>query len=233
MNRSTSRFSPLIVVLALLVILATAAYAWRRAQPSVPILPVQEVVDRGMTDEDRARFEARLADAVAQADAAEERDVFLLLQVGNAYYTLGRLGEAVAVYQDILSMNPNDAPALENMGQTLLEMGNYPAAFEAWQRAAAVSPDETTYIRMADLVRDYMPESRDAIRLLLEAAVANVGQTYALMVRLGDWYAGEGQYDRAVSHYEVALQLQDDPQARARMETYRQRMWESGTEAGE
>ena len=91
-----------------------------------------------------------------------------------------------------------------------------------WQKAIDLSPFETTYLRLADLINKYMPENKADVKIILEHAITNLGQTPDLMIKLGDWYADNGDFERAVSHYEVALQLvPENEAAREQMELYR------------
>ena len=227
-----------VTVVAAIVLISVGFFAWRqtaaRRDGGEPPKELVEQVDRGMSAEGRALFEEKvrtLENELSEKQAKGERDVNLLLRLGNAYYTVGALKRAAEPYRDILSTNPNDAPALENLGQTQVEMQDYEGAYESWRRAVNIEPYETTYMRLIDLIDEYLPEYRPQIKEISEAAIANIGQTYGMMIRFGDWYASEEQYDRAVSHYEVALQLNENAEARKQLEEYRTKWREQQTKA--
>lgn len=167
---------------------------------------LQDRVDRGIDAENMAIFTERIAAAEA-AVAEGEREISEILVLGNLYYSVGDLKKAKAAYEDILSSNAGDAAALENLGQTLIEMGDYAGAEARLRAAADVSAYEPTYLKLADLIQEQFPERQREIQGILEAAIGNLGQTPGLLTRLGKWYADNGKLAEAISHYEVALQL--------------------------
>lgn len=226
MNIKRSKIRFIAIGLSVVVIALFAVLLRREPETVAPGVRLVEQVDRGFRPEDRALFQQKLDALITEKATAAQAgtlDITLLLTLGNAHYQLGNLAEAAAVYREILALQPSDAPALENLGQTLSEMGDYVGAVEAWQRAATASPDERTYVRMVDLIKAYLPEMQPKILAILEHGVSTLGQKYDLMIRLGDWYADQGDYTRAVSHYEVALQLNENFSARETLESYRQK----------
>ncbi len=228
---SRSHLRAFLVLIALAVI-ALFLFLFRRqiTPASVPGPTVVETVNRGLSPADEQTFRAKLADLLAQQEKNKTdgtRDINLLLRIGVQYYILGEVKHAADSYRDIISTNPNDPAALENLGQALQEMGDYAGALEAWQRAVNAAPTESTYLRIVDLIDAHLPEYKDRIPAVVEHGIANLGQTYGFLIRLGDWYAGQGDYVRAVSHYEVALRLSENSDARETLETYRQKMREA------
>ncbi len=179
--------------------------------PSKPVLVT--TVERGMEPDVRATFEERLAvqkQLVEDNEAAGTRDLTAILVLGNMYYGLGELEISTNWYRDILRTNPNDPPALENLGQAQLEMGDYAGAEASWRAAVNISAYEVTYLKLADLIDEHFPERTAEVQTILETAIGNLGQTTGLLTRLGRWYASQGMYDEAISHYQVASVL--DPE---------------------
>jgi tetratricopeptide (TPR) repeat protein len=169
-----------------------------------------------MSEEQLQLFRDRIAEFEKQAadnESAGTRDISVILQLGNLNYTMGELGTAAKWYRDILSTNPNDGPAHENLGQTLLEMGDYAGAEQEWRLALNVSAYEPIYLKLVELIAEHFPERQAEIQVILETAIANLGQTPGLLTRLGEWYADNGLYEEAVSHYEVASKLDPDDKA--------------------
>lgn len=216
------------------VVLLFGFLFWRARTPSVsaPQPALRTSVDRGLSPDVRAAFESRLDAMLKQkeeAAAAGTRDLTLILRLGNQYYQMGQLADSAAQYRDILSTNPGDAAALENLGQTLLEMEDYAGALESWQRAFASSPTEMTLLRIVDLIVQHNQSQDDRVGPLLEQGISTFGQKYDFLIRLGDWYARRGDYERAVSHYNVALQLEDNADARKTMEGYQAKISKTPT----
>lgn len=206
------------IIAAVLIILGLGGYwAWVNFRPSEPgpsDEPVlAETVDRGMSEEQLADFRNRIAEfeaTVAENEANGTRDIGVILSLGNLYYQVGELATAATWYRDILRTNPQDAPALENLAQTQLEMGDWTGAELSLRAAVNVSAYEPTYLKLVDLIDEHFPERRAEIQTILEAAIGNLGQTPGLLARLGKWYADQGMLDEAISHYQVAHQIAPD-----------------------
>lgn len=206
------RFLPALI--ACVAIVALAGFAiWERQHRSTGSSSgsFRTVVDRGLTPEMKTQFEERLVTQLGEIKKIEnegKRDISQYLVLGNLYYSLGRLGEAADAYRNILSTNPNDSPALQNLGQALLEEGDKAGAEDNWRKALLVEPEESYFLRLANLMAEQAPaRSVEDERILLESAVATLGQTPGLLYRLGEWYERQGRYEEAISHYKVSLQL--------------------------
>jgi len=170
-------------------------------------------IDRGFQGDAKAVLEQKIADQENKlaTDAEFAKDLSHWLILGNMKYQLGDLSGAKEIFETkILKDHPDDAPALENLAQTLYEMGDYEGAELRWRAAISVSPWEVTYLKLVDLIDAKFPARQKEIQGILEEAIANLGQSAGLVRRLGDWYTDNQQYDRALSHYQVAKQLAPD-----------------------
>ncbi|NBS41416.1 tetratricopeptide repeat protein [bacterium] len=207
-----------IAAAALAILILAAGWAWRTwyAAPVGPE-PVEgspqsivKTVDRGMSEEQLQMFRDRIVTIEATVNDNEAngtRDISVILSLANLYYEMGELDTAATWYENILKTNPNDAPALENLGQDLIEQGDYSGAEAAWRKALDIEAYEPIYLKLADLIDERFPERTAQVQGVLETAIANLGQTPGLLTRLGQWYASQGKLDEAISHYEVAHQL--------------------------
>lgn len=169
-------------------------------------------VDRNLDPDVKAEFELKIQtlEAAMNSDSQAAADVGQMLQLANLKYAYGDLAGSKEWYEKILALHPEDDAANENLGQTLLEMGDYAGAESHWREALKTNQSETTYIRIADLIAEHFPDRQAEIQPFLEDAIATIGQTPGLLVRLGQWYEANGQYDEALSHYHVAKQLSPD-----------------------
>lgn len=211
-----------IKVAAAVLIVAGLGGSWvwssfRSSEPTPEGEPVlTTTVDRGMSDEQKQVFLDRIAEIeaiAAENEANGTRDISVILSLGNLYYQVGELATAATWYRDILRTNPTDAPALENLAQAQIEMGDWEGAALSLRAAVNVSAYEPSYLKLVDLIDERFPEQSAEIQTILEAAIANLGQTPGLLARLGRWYAEEGQLDEAISHYQVAHQIDPDDTA--------------------
>lgn len=227
------------VIAAGLVIVVLGGYwIWRAASPKTPsvpeTIPFSTVVDRGMSEEQVQVFRDKIVEfeaMVAEGEANGTRDVSVILSLGNLYYTIGELETASSWYEEILRTNPDDSPALENLGQALLEMGDFAGAEVSWKKAADIDGYEQTYIKLADLIEERFPERTAEVQTILEIAIANNGQTTGLLTRLARWYASQGMLDEAISHYQVAYQLDPGDQAvKSELDALRQRRSQEASE---
>ena len=109
-------------------------------------------VDKGLTPEMRAEYDVRIATLQASIAADEKPDVGKLLLLGNLYYQTGELLLAKQEYMEILEISPNDSAALENLGQTLADMGDVYGAEARWLQALEVSAQVVTVARVVDLI---------------------------------------------------------------------------------
>lgn len=161
-------------------------------------------------------FTDRIAEfetTVSQNEAGGTRDIGVILSLGNLYYQIGDLETAAKWYRNILATNPQDAPALENLAQTQLEMEDWAGAEASLRAAANVSAYEPTYLKLADVIEQHFPERTGDVQTVLETGIANLGQTSGLLSRLARWYEAQGMLDEAISHYQVAHQIDPDDQA--------------------
>ena len=138
--------------------------------------------------------------------APEERAKFRRLNTEQAI-NLARQSkweDAAEVNQRLISAFPNDADALNRLGKALTELGKYPEAIDAYERARAVDPTNTiaqkNVARLRTLKGDHVsppPQTRydpalfieepgkTAVTLLLNVAAADVLAPMAAGDQLG------------------------------------------------
>ncbi len=211
--KQLSRFRGYIVLVAIVVIVSVGAfwlqdYLRYQSDGSGAETEFLSYIDRGLTEEVQIYYDQKIAELEASIESqGEEPSLGDLLELGNAYNTVGELAKAKEMYGMILVREPNDVPALENLGTTLNLMQDYYGAEEAWIAAAELSGSESHVLKLVDLINENIPEHKDRVKVILELAVNHIGQTSGLLSALGEWYFEQGEFDRAVSHYEVAIDL--------------------------
>jgi len=205
------------LVLAAIIIIAIVGAFWFQDYLSYQNQPAEEennfltYVDRGLTEELWLRYEQQIAELLASIDSqGDEPNLNDLLLLGNAYNSTGQLAKAKEAYGQILMRAPQDTPALENLGSTLYLMEDYYGAEEAWLTAAEISGSEPHILKLVDLINNHIPEHKAQVKDILELAIDQLGQTPGFLATLGEWYYEQGEFDRAVSHYRVALQIDPD-----------------------
>jgi tetratricopeptide (TPR) repeat protein len=205
---NSTKVRQIATVVGVIILAAVGIFFWQeRAGQDKPGRVLTYQVDRGLETADRERLLSDIENKKKQIAESPQLNISLILELGNLYYGLGDLAAAVREYQDILATNPTDAAALENSGQAYMEIGDYEAAETAWRQALLSNPYELTYLRLAELLTDKMPEKQAEALPVLEQGIASLGQQFSLMLALADWYKDNGRLQEALSHYEIVLKL--------------------------
>ena len=77
----------------------------------------------------------------AAADRPQSNDAKHLLALGNKSIAQGAYAEAIAIFQDLIKLNPRHAIALNNLGSALFKVGRYKEAEACFYRAIKVKAD--------------------------------------------------------------------------------------------
>jgi Flp pilus assembly protein TadD len=85
--------------------------------------------------------------AYYRAAAEEGISVDTLSAIGSANLALGRLGQAEQMLRRALEEDPTFVPAMNNLGVTLMEQGDYGEARAVFQQAFAQDSGQTDSIR--------------------------------------------------------------------------------------
>jgi tetratricopeptide (TPR) repeat protein len=195
------------VIVVVLIVVFLAIVLSRPEANRDPNEGLRTHIDKGLTDEARAEFDLRISTLKSSIETSSEFDAHNYLLLGNLYYQVGDLAFAREAYEKILEHNPQDVGALENLGVTLEQMGDYSGAARVWTESLSLSGNITTVIRLVDVIEQRLPEQYDKVDDVLELAIDSLGQDEQLNGRLAKWYFDNGQYDKALSHYEVAETL--------------------------
>jgi len=218
MPKGFSKIRGYLVLLAIVIIVIVGGFWY---QDYVKYQPAEEAesefvtyVDRGLSDQAEEQYALIIAELENTiAEQGDTPNIGDLLKLGNAYHAVGELGKAKDTYARILIQSPDDVPALENLGTTLYDMEDYHGAEEAWVAATELAGSELHILRLVELIDEHIPEHKDRVKPMLELAISELGQSPGLLTALGEWYFEQADYDRAISHYQVALTLDPDSES--------------------
>jgi tetratricopeptide (TPR) repeat protein len=121
----------------------------RQAGPRVlsPVFPSTDERDLAiayavvaMSEPAVRRRALELLEAAAARDSA---DVALLAQLAQFYDRLGREEQATALWEQVLKLDANHAPAAVNLGISRVKRGDAAAAIALWERALLRNPAQT------------------------------------------------------------------------------------------
>jgi tetratricopeptide (TPR) repeat protein len=154
-----------------------------------------------------AAYVSRSDRALRQAVKLEPEDFEALTGLGGVALTQHRFRDALALAHRALAVAPGTAAPQGVLGDALLELGRYDAAFAAFDRMAALKPNTSSYARVsyARELRGDVAGAIDAMELALDAA-AGRPEAYAwTSVELGKLHWSVGRAARAASFYRLAL----------------------------
>jgi predicted O-linked N-acetylglucosamine transferase (SPINDLY family) len=131
------------------------------------------------------------------------------LQNAIALHQLGQLGQAEAIYRQLLGIDPTNADALHLLGVIAHQNGNHKSAVDMISHAIQINPH----------VPSYFSNFGNALKELkqFDAAVASYDKAIALKPDYAMAYSNRGlvlqelkQFDAAVASYDKAIALKPD-----------------------
>ncbi len=141
--------------------------------------------------------------SMAQMRAVTESNVGTELQVQ------GRVDEAIALYQDALSRNPNNAVAHSNLGTAYAAAGRFDDAIASHRTALELAPNDAEgYFNLANALAS-RGDLEDAVSQFREAV--RVDGTFAeALVNMGNALVDLGRVDEAATEYRRAAALRPE-----------------------
>ncbi|TNF84817.1 MAG: tetratricopeptide repeat protein [Acidobacteria bacterium] len=146
----------------------------------------------------------------AKATSDGPARIQVLFWLGAAYERTGRNSEAEAVFQELLDVEPEFAPALNYLGYMWAEEGqNLDRALVMVSQAVNLEPDNGAYADSLGWTHFQLGNYEEA-RGHLERAADLVGDDPVVFEHLGDLYVVLGDLEKAREVYERALALEAD-----------------------
>jgi tetratricopeptide (TPR) repeat protein len=187
----------------------------RRLQADVAVRPddARSVALLGLAYAQRSRetgdaaYVSRADRALRRAVQREPQNLEALTGLGGVALTRHRFRDALVLARRAVAAAPGTAAPYGVLGDALLELGRYDAAFAAFDRMAALKPNTSSYARVsyARELRGDVAAAIEAMELALDAA-AGRAEAYAwTAVELGKLHWAAGRPARAASFYRLAL----------------------------
>lgn len=158
--------------------------------------------------------------AIEDKPAAPE----LRSRLAQRYMILRRYGEAAEQYEHFVRLQPRSAAAWNNLGVCRRDLNEYDKAAEAFEQAVRWDPGLLqAYANLAEVHErrgDLAGAGKVIERVLPFLPHARQAHAYGMLARL---HFLQGQYDQAVQHLDVALDLvQDEPEIHRELSQRRQ-----------
>jgi arylsulfatase A-like enzyme/Tfp pilus assembly protein PilF len=186
---------------------------WRTGRPRLAIETLETALRNGITQSEvRNRLAQYLAEAgepqraiaLLEHDAADDPDA--LIALGNAYLLTGRPRDAIATFRRVLTVDPANALAYENIGAAQVHAKDFPGAEQALRHAVILNPNlpgawTTLGVVLASTGRK--PEAIVAWKRALQIDAGELNALFNLTVNLVE--AGRPDEARAYGERFVAV----------------------------
>ena len=192
------RIHPTVVWGGLLILcLLGSVYAWRAQISDLHFA-------KGLIAQERKTLVKQEAEAQSSLDyGPADHRAFLLM--GDALKERGAFREAVDLYDRYLSVQPHLGAVKNNLGQALNAIGDHSRAESILLAGREVLPDDRSLIH--NLVEAYRQQGKFVEALALYDGGVRFTDEH---VNLGFLYAEIDSLDKAVAHYQQALELEPE-----------------------
>lgn len=151
----------------------------------------------------------RAAKIVEQVLAHQKNDYEALRLRNIIELNRHNFSKVVEYARDMTRLAPQDSQNWGTLGDALMEMGEYNAAAEAYEKMVSLRPNLLSYNRMA-YYRFVTGDSEGAIALMKEAIAAGASypeNTAWCLAELGSWYFKAGRLSEAEQAYSSAIDI--------------------------
>ena len=152
--------------------------------------------------------------AFGSAGAGAANSPAALFNAAVAHHQTGALIEAERQYRHILSLAPNHADSLHNLGLIALQRGDAAAAVELFGKAIKINGTVAEYHYNAALAWRALNRS-DHVATHLERAIALRGDYALAHLNLGNVRREQGRLADAAACYERAIAVEPESRRRA------------------
>jgi tetratricopeptide (TPR) repeat protein len=174
---------------------------------------VRSLDSLGLAYQQRARetgdptYYTKSDEALHRALALASRDLLATSGLGSLALSRHRFREALVLGRRAHAISPTTARNYGVIGDSLVELGRYPAAFKAFDTMASIQPSLSSYARISharQLLGD-IPGAISAMKLAVDAAEGQGEAAAWTHVQLGLIYLSVGKFAAAAAEDRQAL----------------------------
>ncbi len=136
-----------------------------------------------------------------------------LMEQGNSLVVKKQFQQAVKVYQQVISMQPGNAQARNNLGYTYAQMGSYKEAIEEYEEALKIKPDyKEAENNLLASISQYCQDLIDGGKYssaaeLLQGAIKRFPKAGELYYFLGVTYQAQDKFREAFEQWKKASEI--------------------------
>lgn len=134
------------------------------------------------------------------------------LNAGLKKHRDGDFYEAEMIYRKILQKEPDNHNAWHLLGLIAHQAGKYEEAVKCISKAIALSPNHAVYYGNLGMSYDALKKEQESADAFGKALAISPDYENAHLAHhnLGVYFAGKGEYSRALEHYNKAVELKKD-----------------------
>jgi tetratricopeptide (TPR) repeat protein len=155
-----------------------------------------------------ASFYARAEAAYRSALRLVPNDLAATIGLGSVALSRHDFRRALVLGHRALALSPSTAAGYGVVGDALVELGRYPAAFATFDKMVTLKPSVSSYARISyarELLGD-VPGAARAMRLAAQSAVGEPEPLAWSLTQLGKLYWSSGHLAEAARDYRAALE---------------------------
>jgi tetratricopeptide (TPR) repeat protein len=155
-----------------------------------------------------ASFYARAEAAYRSALRLVPNDLAATIGLGSVALSRHDFRRALVLGHRALALSPSTAAGYGVVGDALIELGRYPAAFATFDKMVTLKPSVSSYARIS-YARELLGDVPGAVRAMRLAAQSAVGESEPLawsLTQLGKLYWSSGHLAEAARDYRAALE---------------------------
>jgi tetratricopeptide (TPR) repeat protein len=155
-----------------------------------------------------ASFYARAEAAYRSALRLVPNDLAATIGLGSVALSRHDFRRALVLGHRALALSPSTAAGYGVVGDALVELGRYPAAFATFDKMVTLKPSVSSYARIS-YARELLGDVPGAVRAMRLAAQSAVGESEPLawsLTQLGKLYWSSGHLAEAARDYRAALE---------------------------
>jgi tetratricopeptide (TPR) repeat protein/ADP-heptose:LPS heptosyltransferase len=144
---------------------------------------------------------------MSNTQRCKDDEVATLIANADAHFSVRRIAQATAAYQQVLALRPHNAHALHRMGLICVHTDNPARARDYLEQAVLAAPERAELWEHAGLLAALLGDHEPA-EARYRQALGLAGPTASLHRNLADCLQQCGRLGEAIGHYEKSLEIE-------------------------